>query len=61
MTIAPIEGDKVMNSSVHHEIESLAIDSLGVEILPGGCAEPVIHWGGAILVITELLRSSPAY
>lgn len=37
----------------------LIIDDLGLDVLPGGCTEPVIHWRGVFLVI-ELLRPSPA-
>ncbi|MGW8142508.1 hypothetical protein [Sphingomonas zeae] len=50
-----------MQHTANFDADILVIDSLNIEILPGGCTEPVIHWGGAILLVVELLRSSPAY
>lgn len=38
----------------------MVVPDLEFEVLPGGCTEPVLHWG-AVLVVIELLRSSPAY
>jgi hypothetical protein len=40
--------------------QALIIGDLGVDVLPGGCTEPVIHWL-AVAVVIELLRSTPAY
>lgn len=47
-----------MNQLDHDDL--MTIPDLQFEILPGGCTEPVLHWG-AVLVIIELARSSPAY
>lgn len=35
------------------------VEDLPVDVLPGGCSEPVIHVR-AIVLIYELLRSTPA-
>jgi hypothetical protein len=48
-----------MDSNLNSQ-QALIIGDLGIDVLPGGCTEPVIHWG-AVLVVIELLRSSPAY
>ena len=38
---------------------TLFVDDLPMDVLPGGCSEPVIHVR-AVVLIFELLRSTPA-
>lgn len=47
-----------------HQIEpgnELTVPDLGLDILPGGCTEPVIHWRGVVIVVIELIGADPAH
>jgi hypothetical protein len=49
-----------MSNYLNTAQDPFILNSLDFDVLPGGATEPVIHWGGVLLVI-ELLRSSPAH
>lgn len=42
------------------QVASFEIDSLEMDVLPGGASEPVIHVG-AVIVVIGLLYATPAY